>query len=758
MAHAEEHDIIVILDAGAQYGKVIDRRIREMAVNTIMLPLDTKKEDFPPRTKGIVISGGPGSVNDGTFFDKSILTDPICPVLGICYGMQALSKAFAVPVDAPAVRQDGIVNVQILPPTGPDAATDLFASIRPDAITPFTTPVLLTHGDAVALANIAPPLLATAVADGDIVVGVRHESLPLYGVQFHPEVDASARGLEMIEQFVLRICAAGATFSVGCRQDMAIAELRATVGTAKVLVLASGGVDSTVTAALVAKAVGPDRMVCLHVDNGFMREDESARVVAALDDVGVQCDVVDAAETFANARTCDGLTVSTTTDPEAKRHAIGDTFIRVALAAVMERKLHVGLPRSVIRAIAAMAGGVESDSAAIREAAAAVAEVTADEAEESAAAAGGALSGFIIAQGTLRPDLIESASESVSTRAVTIKTHHNDSPLARVLRAAGRVAEPLRDLHKDEVRAMGRDLGVPEAMVMRQPFPGPGLSIRLLCASGAWSDDDGAKFAAAVDQLRAAVGEILGTRSAAATDDVASSADGAATGAGARVRASDSVLREIAAVHAATPLTLTLLPLRTVGVQGDGRTYAYAVAISGVWGKDGSAGVPWPALFHFAQLITAVVKSVNRVVVVCGAPPSGSAVGGVDGVWGVTKSYLQQGALAQLRAADANVGAVLLEHGLTQSLSQVPVVLLPIDFDAGNGTAGNAWTVRDDGVRSIVLRPFITRDFMTGRSAVPGVDVPHVAVDECVAAALVSNISRVVYDVTAKPPGTTEWE
>jgi GMP synthase (glutamine-hydrolysing) len=369
-----------------------------------------------------------------------------------------------------------------------------------------------------------------------------------------------------------------------------------------------------------------------------MRLDESRKVQKALQNCCLELTVIDAASDFYNGTTeIDGKKAGplcTATDPQHKRHIIGDTFMRVAEQAIRQLDLDPGKT--------------------------------------------------YLAQGSLRPDLIESASKKASGNAQVIKTHHNDTELVRKLREQGRVIEPLQDYHKDEVRELGRMLGLPDDIVMRQPFPGPGLAVRLLCAKEPYVTGE-------FDKINARLQEFC-----------------------------------------STGLTATLLPVRTVGVQGDGRSYSYLVGLSGK--KD------WDALLRTAGEIPKAIHAVNRVAYLFGDAVEGP-------VREITPTYPEPCAVEQLRLADSIVNDTLAEHGLLTKLSQVPVISFPVHF----GIPGN---------RSIAIRTFITNDFMTGRPAVPGKDFPSSALDEMVAGILrdLKGVSRVAYDLTSKPPGTTEWE
>lgn len=310
--------------------------------------------------------------------------------------------------------------------------------------------VLLTHGDSIdKIADNFRPIAQS----GSFCAGIYNEKLRLYGVQFHPEVDLTQNGRTMLKNFLFDICGLTGNFTMQGRELDCIKYIKETVGNNKVLVLVSGGVDSTVCAALLHKALRQDQIIAIHIDNGFMRKNESVRVQFSLQNVGLMLRVKNAARSFFggttvvpidkhdnNTRTKVTKVLCMTADPEEKRKIIGDVFVKISDEIISDLNLN---------------------------------------AEE-----------VFLAQGTLRPDLIESASSLASNKADTIKTHHNDSELIRKLRIEGRVVEPLKDFHKDEVRALGKDLGLPPEIVMRHPFPGPGLAIRVLCAEEPYIERD----------------------------------------------------------------------------------------------------------------------------------------------------------------------------------------------------------------------------------------------------------------------------
>mmetsp|Transcript_64039 Transcript_64039/g.103495 ORF Transcript_64039/g.103495 Transcript_64039/m.103495 type:complete len:669 (-) Transcript_64039:47-2053(-) len=629
---------VAILDAGAQYGKLIDRRVRELHVESDMLPLDTP----PEKLKGyaaIIISGGPGSCYEANApaFNKGVLSMGV-PVLGVCYGYQLMNYCEGGTVEKASRREDLQETLQI-----DNKGSKLFKGLQAEET------ALLTHGDSVT--KIAPGFRATAWSNG-LTVGIECAERNLYGTQFHPEVDLTENGRTMIKNFLQGICAIQPNFTPDSRHQAALAEIRATVGDKEILVLVSGGVDSSVCAALCREAVGPERVTAVHIDHGFMRKDESETVEKALGNVGIHLHMVRCGPEFAAAhtKTPKGKTIGPLKDctaPEDKRMIIGDTFMRVTEDTV--RKL-----------------GISADK-------------------------------VYLAQGTLRPDLIESGSHLASSKADVIKTHHNDTALVRELRAQGKIVEPLRDFHKDEVRELGEALGLPRHLVWRQPFPGPGLAIRVLC-----SDGSPAAALAAADLTK---------------------------------------IKALVAKYATIPYSVVQLPVLTVGVQGDCRSYKSAVALSLPMGTDPST-IKWKELFDIAKHVPAEVPTVSRTCFMWGTPLDSDS----EGVTDITATYCSNDVMDQLREADAIVTDSILANDLQYSLSQVPVVLFPAAF----GTKGN---------RSIALRPFITRDFMTGKPAVPGVDMPIQALFDMVAKIeKVKGISRVVYDLTAKPPGTTEWE
>ncbi|MCL6575650.1 MAG: glutamine-hydrolyzing GMP synthase [Kyrpidia sp.] len=515
----EPHEWIAVLDFGGQYNQLIARRIRELQVYSELLPPDVNLDELRRRgPRGIIFSGGPNSVYapGAPAVDPQIYEWGI-PVLGICYGMQLMAAHFSAPVDRAAAGEYGKALLERVPnPASVSAGVSGHAAntpgSQPDLLDglPDRQTVWMSHGDVVT----APPegFVVEGRTDRCPVAAMHHQEKSLYAVQFHPEVQHTEFGQDILRRFVYDICGCTGGWTMSSYAREAVEEIRRQVGDGQVLCALSGGVDSAVAAVLVHRAVG-DRLTCVFVDHGLLRKGEADRVMEAFArGFGMKIVRVDAGRRFL-AR------LGGVRDPEQKRKIIGEEFIRVF--------------------------------------------------EEEADRLG---KFDFLAQGTLYTDIIESGTKT----AATIKSHHNVGGLPE--RMSFRLIEPLNTLFKDEVRALGTELGIPEDIVWRQPFPGPGLAVRIL-------------------------GEVTQERLSI-------------------LREADAVVREEirkAGLHREIWQYFAVLPdVRSVGVMGDERTYAYTIAIRAVTSRDGMtadfARIPYEVLERLSGRIVAEVPQVNRVV------------------------------------------------------------------------------------------------------------------------------------------------
>ena len=511
---------IVILDFGSQYTQLIARRIRELDVFSVVLPCTAPLErvlDLKP--KGIILSGGPSSVYDETApkADAKVLATGL-PTLGICYGLQFMTHHLGGRVAPAAAREYGHAEVEVV------AETPLFHGL------PQMLEVWMSHGDH---AELMAPGFHVVAKTANAVAAVANESRKMWGVQFHPEVAHTRQGIELLRNFVVDICGAKQDWTPAHFIETTVAGIRAQVGeTGHAICGLSGGVDSSVAAVLVAKAIG-ERLTCIFVNNGVLRKNEFEQVQRTMrEQLGLNVVAVDASDRFL-------AKLASVTDPEKKRKAIGNEFI--AVFDDEARKIF--------------------------------------EAEKSA----GEEIAWLV-QGTLYPDVIESAS--VHGPSHVIKSHHNVGGLPADMKL--KLIEPLRDLFKDEVRRIGRDLGMPTEILERQPFPGPGLAVRIL-------------------------GEVTPERVALLQE-----ADAICT-------------EEIKRAGLTTKLWQSfavLLPVKSVGVMGDQRTYASTCAIRAVESEDGMtadwAALPYDVLRTISSRIISEVRGINRVVYDITSKPPGT--------------------------------------------------------------------------------------------------------------------------------------
>jgi GMP synthase (glutamine-hydrolysing) len=505
-------DMLVVLDFGSQYSRLIARRIRESRVYCEILPYNATWERIRAlQPRGIILSGGPASVyeRDAPRCAPEVFTAGL-PVLGICYGLQLMAVELGGDVAPAAKREYGAAELEVLDQNG------LFTGL------PRTLQVWMSHGDQVTA--LPPGFHAAACTENSPYAAITNGS-GLWGIQFHPEVRHTPFGTDMLRNFAVRICGASANWTPGRFIDEAIERIRAQVGSGRVICALSGGVDSAVVATLLSQAVS-DQLVCVFVDNGLLRADEAQQLIDVFGrELHVNLVCVDASDRFL-AR------LAGVVDPEEKRRIIGEEFVNVFVAEA--QKL----------------GQID-----------------------------------FLAQGTLYPDVIESTSHD-TVAAAKIKTHHNVGGLPEHLPFV--LVEPLRYLFKDEVRQVGLELGLPESMVWRQPFPGPGLAVRI-------------------------IGEVTRERLTILR------------------RADQIVVSEIKATGLYQQLWQSfaiLTPLQSVGVMGDSRTYANVVAIRAVTSEDAMtadwARLPHELLARISNRIVNEIPEVNRVVYDITSKPPGT--------------------------------------------------------------------------------------------------------------------------------------
>jgi GMP synthase (glutamine-hydrolysing) len=572
---------IVVLDAGGQYCHLIARKVRELGVYAEVRPSETHASELA-HAKGIIISGGPSSVYD----PSSPTVDPAIfnlgePVLGICYGQQIMAHVLGGEVRKGEKGEYGLAALDL------DETSDpMFAGLAGNQ------QVWMNHRDAVAA--LPQGFTVAGRTSTCAVAAIAAPARRFYGVQFHPEVVHTTRGQEFLSNFVFRVCGCVGDWDPSHRIPVIEQEIRECAGNRNVFFFVSGGVDSSVAFALCTLALGTDRVRGVYVDTGLMREGET-EFVRSLPGVTVE----HAEERFMSA-------LAGITDPEQKRHTIGEEFVRVQERIIESRHLL-------------------------------------DE-------------HWILGQGTIYPDTIESGG---TKHAAVIKTHHNRVAGIQKLIECGRIVEPLKSLYKDEVREVGRELGLPAELLDRHPFPGPGLAIRCLC-----SEFD------------------------------------------APVRAAEDGW---------------IIPVNSVGVLGDSRSYAPVLAID--------------KLDHeCATALTNRLAGMNRVVAIV---KSRMPLADMQ----VSACGLTAARIATLRRADAIVRRISHESGFDREVWQFPVVLIPL---GGNGAA-----------ESVVLRPVHSVDGMTAQSVLMPPDILERISQELLE---MPEVAGVFYDLTHKPPGTIEWE
>jgi GMP synthase (glutamine-hydrolysing) len=495
---SSKFETILILDFGGQYTQLIGRRIREANVYTEIVPFNTPLEKIKNiAPKGLVLSGGPASVyeKDAPLCDPAVFRLDV-PVLGICYGMQLIGKELGGRVEPASHREYGSREIE---------------PVKPSCLLDGMRRVWMSHGDRILQ---PPPGFEVTAQTETTVAAMENPTQKIFGVQFHPEVTHTENGEALLRRFVFDVCHCRGDWTLGSFIENSIESIRKDVGQGRALCAISGGVDSTVAATLVSRAIG-DRLVGVFVNTGLLRKNEFEKVLSMLrNNLHLNVQGVDASERFLNM-------LAGVTDPEKKRKLIGNEFIRVF--------------------------------------------------EEEAKKSG---SVDFLVQGTLYPDVIESIS--VKGPSQTIKSHHNVGGLPERMRL--KLVEPLRELFKDEVRRVGLELGLPEEMVWRQPFPGPGLAVRIM-------------------------GEITreGVRMLQEADDILV-----------------SEIKKAGLYRQIWQSFGVLLPVKSVGVMGDIRTYEHTLAIRAVHSSDGMTAdwvrLPYDLMGVISNRIVNEVKGINRVV------------------------------------------------------------------------------------------------------------------------------------------------
>ncbi len=611
---------IVVLDFGSQYAHLIAKRLRLLGYfSEIALPSSDLTDEVFTGALGVILSGGPSSVyeKDIPEFNAKIL-DLEVPILGLCYGHQLMSKHYGGSVQKAEVGEFGFAQLQ------KKAESPLFTGLS------FDTQVWMSHQDEVT--SLAPGFECCGSTRDCQFAAVQDLERKRFGLQFHAEVKDTPCGDELFANFA-QYCGMQKNWSQDQVLKAISEDIVKTSKNRKVLLFLSGGVDSTVAFALLNNALGQERVLGLHIDNGFMRKDESSIIAERYRAFGFDNFIVeDASATFLKA--VEGLT-----DPQEKRHAVGETFITVRNEVVSRLKLNE------------------------------------DE--------------WLLGQGTLYPDIIESGG---TKNAHVIKTHHNRVEGIQALIEKGLIIEPLKDLYKDEVRVVGKKLGLSDELVFRHPFPGPGLSINVLCSDGAFAEKD--EFA----QTKKILSETL--KSVKETSPYMSTLE-----------------------------TISALPVKSVGVQGDFRTYRFPAVLH--FADYSAKNTDWESLAAASSFITNSVKEVNRTIL-CLYEKSACTL---------QRRFCTKDRLDYTREVDAIVLDELKKANLYSVIFQHLTICLPYASSADKC--------------SIVLRPVVSEDVMTARFA---------PLELTCFANIVERIQKfpfvdaLYYDITNKPPATFGWE
>ena len=620
---------IVVLDFGSQYAHLIAKRFRMLGYySEIALP--STDLDVFENCKGIIFSGGPSSVYEENIpdFNEKILELDL-PILGLCYGHQLISKCYGGNVGKAEVGEFGFAELNL----NPSVKSPLFEGIEPKQ------QVWMSHQDGVL--SLAPGFEVVGSTKDCPYAALQNLSKKRFSLQCHCEVKDTPCGNQIFENFA-KYCNMEKNWDQDTVLQVILDGIKKDADGRNVLLFLSGGVDSTITFALLNKALGQDRVLGLHIDNGFMRKNESQNVADAYRKFGFNNFIVeDASSSFLKA-------ISGLTDPQKKRMAVGENFITVRNEVTAKQKL--------------------DDS-------------------------------WLLAQGTLYPDIIESGGTKNSK---TIKTHHNRVAGIQELIAKGLIIEPIKDLYKDEVRAIGKKLGLSDELVMRHPFPGPGLSINVLCNDGkSWTDKDQEELVAAQKEL-------------------------------------DEVVIDQFCPECTKSLKRSVLPVRSVGVQGDFRTYRFPACLA--FADDGNGFYHMPKIREKVEAasssITNSAKYLNRTVIKLYQNPSVK-----DEDLKLQEGYCDKRRLDQLREVDNIVLTELHKSGWYNQIFQHLTIDLPYASSPDHA--------------SFVLRPVCSEDVMTARFAWIDQEVMNSILKQIAA---LDFVDAVYFDATNKPPATFGWE
>ncbi len=607
-----KHDCIAVLDFGGQYSHLIANRIRRLGVFCEILPCETSPENLK-EFKGIIFSGGPSSVykNNTPKCSKNIFNLGI-PILGICYGHQLICHLLGGTVTKGNVYEYGpaIIEKNVDQKTTHPLLQDAYSSS-----------VWMSHGDQIEL--LPKDFNIIASTNNCQSAAFACDSKKIYGIQFHPEVTHTVKGQEILNQF-LNLCQVNKTWNMKNYQEDLKQKIKQQCQNKKVFLLVSGGVDSTVCFALLNHILGSERVIGLHINNGFMRKNESQQILDFMKKEGFNnLKYIDASISFLSA-------LKNEYKPETKRKIIGSLFLKVLDSTIQDLELD---PNE-----------------------------------------------WIMAQGTTYPDTIESGG---TDKSATIKTHHNRVPEALKRLEEGIIIEPIAELYKDEVRQLGLEYGVPDYLIWRHPFPGPGLAVRLLCHSNKETQPT------SID---------LGT---------------------------EKIIQE--ALSEAN-LTGSIMPVRSVGVQGDFRTYAHPLLIHNIQS--------WKHAEDFTIDIVNRVSKINRVVWEVGSIKESKIT---QSTYELIEQYCSQDKLTLLQEVDSICTQLLIENNLYSEIWQMPVILLPLQISQKP---------------TVLIRPISSSEAMTAN---------FFQIDQKILTHLWSQLQKIGigalwYDLTHKPPSTIEWE